>query len=968
MVWTAAVAVPVAVIGVITLLALVVFVYTVAVWYVIIVLAVVFPALDVVRLALLLVMTILRGCRVPDTKGSVMWSWGKWVMDGLPGIWKWVEWIAAAGHYGLAKFVFPPCFAHLLVRSPSAPEALVDMQHRYVAVSAASAAVAAVGLSYAFAANVGGFEIVSVWLGAGGVALPKTIECKGRTAGWSPQPGIIICALVMHLVCVFCTLVGREHLTIDCSSSRRSACCIKASWHTITVDSDCSCRKALQHALSIPVMLLLPAAMALAYRHQGPQMFHHDGFADDDDGSQLGCFGVNALSPTPGVLCVTLPPPPTPPPTPNYGRRRRHHYGDDDDDNGPPTPAPLGPGLSRLNPARLGNADDSAELCELACCETNACAAWQWSPAIANHSARVPAARLRGADSPVCWGTANRSHSQCSGANSTRTPGGWPSGNRSVGTARPPSQFTASPTPLPTPEPSRRRRYSFSDGRRRRSGWAPAFSRAPHPSPCNALADVAALHTACLADVAAAWPGVVTWDGGVPVARSATGAPMRLCEGFPWRNPFLGELVALALVLVLALRLVTLDAFPWFQEQHATWFQEQQKKKAEAEARRTREAEAEAKIQLSLGGSGGGGASGGGGGGGGGAQAKAKVPLSRSRPGPSPEQAAANTAKEKAKAAQAKAKEDAKATAKAVKEKAKADKAAQAKAKEDAKATAKAAKKKANQKLQPTPSAPPAEDVVAAGSSVSGGGGRRQLSGRLLPVAEESIRPVPNTSWGAVVPPCSCADFLRGSAAVRAACPRIDAIAADCATKAESLRWEEGVPAALSEDELVALAAYSHSHGAGQAGNLYFELNNALRRRGKEDRAALIAGWGVYMHYIMGAMAKLPRMEGVCYRGYPDKATAVAQYKVGRPIQWGAFTSTSTNFGATAGFTNQASGVIFKIAVTDGRDINAFSFFPQEAEVLLSPEHRFHVSSAPYERDGYTIIDMVQDAGNAFVS
>jgi hypothetical protein len=262
--------------------------------------------------------------------------------------------------------------------------------------------------------------------------------------------------------------------------------------------------------------------------------------------------------------------------------------------------------------------------------------------------------------------------------------------------------------------------------------------------------------------------------------------------------------------------------------------------------------------------------------------------------------------------------------------------------------------------LAPAP-APPA----AAGSGAAGGAGvdlRREAE------AEPSIKALPSTRWEDIVPPGSCADALRDSDAVRDACPRIDAIAADCATKAESLRWEEGVPAALSEDELVALAAYSHSHGAGQAGNLYFELNNALRRRGKEDRAALIAGWGVYMHYIMGAMAKLPRMEGVCYRGYPDKATAVAQYKVGRPIQWGAFTSTSTNFGATAGFTNQASGVIFKIAVTDGRDINAFSFFPQEAEVLLSPEHRFHVSSAPYERDGYTIIDMVQDAGNAFVS
>jgi len=101
----------------------------------------------------------------------------------------------------------------------------------------------------------------------------------------------------------------------------------------------------------------------------------------------------------------------------------------------------------------------------------------------------------------------------------------------------------------------------------------------------------------------------------------------------------------------------------------------------------------------------------------------------------------------------------------------------------------------------------------------------------------------------------------------------------------------------------VALAAYSHDSGGAQEGNLFFELNRALRKRGQEQRTALIDGWGVYMHYIMAAMAKLPKVEGVCYRGYPDKAVVLAQYKPGRPIQWGAFASTSTDFEITKGFT-----------------------------------------------------------------
>jgi hypothetical protein len=227
---------------------------------------------------------------------------------------------------------------------------------------------------------------------------------------------------------------------------------------------------------------------------------------------------------------------------------------------------------------------------------------------------------------------------------------------------------------------------------------------------------------------------------------------------------------------------------------------------------------------------------------------------------------------------------------------------------------------------------------------------------------------LPNTNWEDIVPKCSCADFLRHSDTVRTACPRIDVIVDDCLAKAEELRWEDGLPAKLDENQVVALAAYSHDSGGGQEGNVFFELNCALRKRGQEERTALIDGWGVYMHYIMAAMAKLPQVEGVCYRGYPDKAVVLAQYKPGRPIQWGAFASTSADFDITKGFTDAATGVIFKLTVTDGRDINAFSFFPHEAEVLLSPQHRFHVSSAPYEQDGYTVVDMVQDAGCTFVS
>ena len=93
-------------------------------------------------------------------------------------------------------------------------------------------------------------------------------------------------------------------------------------------------------------------------------------------------------------------------------------------------------------------------------------------------------------------------------------------------------------------------------------------------------------------------------------------------------------------------------------------------------------------------------------------------------------------------------------------------------------------------------------------------------------------------------------------------------------------------------------------------------MRHAPCKRGKADRAALVAGWGGYMRHLTAALALLPKVAGVCYRGCPDKATAVAQYTVGRPVQWGGFSSTSTDFGVTQSFTDRDTGVIFKITVT----------------------------------------------------
>jgi hypothetical protein len=94
------------------------------------------------------------------------------------------------------------------------------------------------------------------------------------------------------------------------------------------------------------------------------------------------------------------------------------------------------------------------------------------------------------------------------------------------------------------------------------------------------------------------------------------------------------------------------------------------------------------------------------------------------------------------------------------------------------------------------------------------------------------------------------------------------------------------------------------------------------------------------------------------------------EYKKGRPIQWGAFTSTTTDIDAARGFAG-VGGVIIKIDMTDGKDICPLSFFATEKEILLSPSHKFFVTSETggYIDDaGYRVVDLMQQEGSFFIS
>ena len=210
-----------------------------------------------------------------------------------------------------------------------------------------------------------------------------------------------------------------------------------------------------------------------------------------------------------------------------------------------------------------------------------------------------------------------------------------------------------------------------------------------------------------------------------------------------------------------------------------------------------------------------------------------------------------------------------------------------------------------------------------------------------------AISILPSIPWDQIQLELSYLEELTSNAKIRQVCPDVDRIARDVRSKAQELQFvdeaEPLVAAINNEDSLHAVVAYTHDLQDGKKeGNLYFEQNRQLRDRSPAGRKQLHETWGVSVHYLLKALHRLPNFAGICYRGFPstDRDVILQQYKKGRPIQWGAFTSTTTDVEAARGFAG-VGGVVIKIDVADGKDICPLSFFHLEKEIMFTPNHKF---------------------------
>ena len=107
------------------------------------------------------------------------------------------------------------------------------------------------------------------------------------------------------------------------------------------------------------------------------------------------------------------------------------------------------------------------------------------------------------------------------------------------------------------------------------------------------------------------------------------------------------------------------------------------------------------------------------------------------------------------------------------------------------------------------------------------------------------------------------------------------------------------------------------------------------------------------LYLVMSALRKLPRVTGrTLYRGVRGEVSLDKDhYCKGNVVMWPALSSTSPSVDTTKAFlakgsrSGEATGTLFIIDKAWGYDIQPYSLFPDEEEILLEPERQFRVVS-----------------------
>lgn len=190
----------------------------------------------------------------------------------------------------------------------------------------------------------------------------------------------------------------------------------------------------------------------------------------------------------------------------------------------------------------------------------------------------------------------------------------------------------------------------------------------------------------------------------------------------------------------------------------------------------------------------------------------------------------------------------------------------------------------------------------------------------------------------------------------------IDAICNACESTGHAALRDSFSSDGFTEEDATSIAMYTYDFGGKKIEyNPYRIINRSLVER-NPDKMQKASG---LLYLVMTALRKLPRIMGITlYRGVRDEVSFDEDhYQKGNTITWMALSSTSPDMNETKKFlakgskSGKATGTLFIIEGGWGYNIQPYSMFPDEAEILIEPERQFKVVSV-IQAEGLTIVNL----------
>jgi hypothetical protein len=161
--------------------------------------------------------------------------------------------------------------------------------------------------------------------------------------------------------------------------------------------------------------------------------------------------------------------------------------------------------------------------------------------------------------------------------------------------------------------------------------------------------------------------------------------------------------------------------------------------------------------------------------------------------------------------------------------------------------------------------------------------------------------------------------------------------------------------ASTTPDDTLDAEEVASAHFYSRQTPFYSSMNKALHSRTRSEAKKFFP----YLRLMLGGLFKCPLEYNTLKRGIRDPTDQLHRQVRGQvPFYWWGFTSTSEQLGETDQFLGQNEAMLFVIAGA-GVNIQRFSAFPDEKEILLLPGSLLNVESS-LTRSGLTIVQLTQ--------